>query len=118
MKTVQEIFDRLQEKRRQVSVIRKKYQEELTSGAEYQRIREEMERLREKKKKYEAATKQQASANFARIDELALAIRQDTQLLSDVALTSVMKGDRIEVKDKEREVEYEPVFTVRFRKMH
>jgi hypothetical protein len=117
MKTVQEIFDRLQEKRRQVSLVRAKYKEELASSGEYQRITEEMAKLREKKKKYELATKQQAGATFSRIDDLALTIKQDAQMLSDVALTSVMKGDRIEVKDKERQIEYEPVFSVRFRKM-
>jgi hypothetical protein len=74
-----------------------------------------MERLREKKKRYELATKQQATASFARIDELALTIRQDAQLLSDIALTSVMQGKSIAIKDERNE--YEPVFTVRFRKM-
>jgi epoxyqueuosine reductase QueG len=117
MKTVQEIFDRLQEKKKQVSVVRRKYKEELAATSEYQRINDEMAKLREKKKKYEASVKQQSGANFARIDELALTIKQDAQMLSDVALTTVLKGDRIEVKDSERQVEYEPVFTVRFRKM-
>ena len=74
-----------------------------------------MERLRTKKKQYELATKQQTGANFARIDELSLGIKQDAQLLSDVAFTSIMKGERLEIKDEH--TEYEPIFTVRFRKM-
>ncbi len=36
-------------------------------------------------------------------------------MLSDVALTSIMKGDSIQVRDDR--TEYEPVFTVRFRKI-
>lgn len=115
MKSIQDIFDRLQEKKKQVSVIKKKYKEELSTSVEYGRIREDLEKLRARKKKYELATKQQAGANFERIDELALAVRQDAQLLSDVALTSIMKGERVEIKDDR--AEYEPVFTVRFRKV-
>lgn len=117
MKNIQDVFDRLQEKRHQVSVIRKKYQEELTTSTEYQRIREDLERLREKKKRYEASVKSQSGAAFSRIDELALTIRQDAQLLSDLALTTLLKGDRVQVRDPGHDASYEPVFTVRFRKV-
>jgi hypothetical protein len=114
-KSIQDIFNRLQEKKKQVSVIRRKYKEELSTSIEYGRIREDMEKLRAKKKQYELATKQQAGANFERIDELSLAVKQDAQMLSDVALTSIMKGESVAIRDDH--VEYEPIFTVRFRKM-
>jgi hypothetical protein len=114
-KSIQEIFNRLQEKKKQVSVIRRKYKEELSTNVEYGRIREDLDKLREKKKKYELSVKQQAGANFARVDELTLAVKQDAQLLSDVAFTSIMKGERVEIKDDQ--TEYEPLFTVRFRKV-
>jgi len=114
MKSVQDIFDRLQEKKNQVKVVRRKYKEELAASTEHQKITEELQKLREKKKKYEASIREQSGAAFSKMDELALAIRQDTQMLSDVALTSIMKGERVEVKDSHSE--YEPVFTVRFRR--
>jgi hypothetical protein len=114
-KTVLEIFKRLQEKREQARVIKKKYSSELASSGEYQKITEDLDRLRAKKKVHEKATKEQAGANFARLDELKLAISQDAQMLSDVALTAIMKGEPVQVKDEG--AEYEPVFTVRFRKI-
>ena len=114
-KTVQEIFQRLQEKRAQAKIITRKYKEELGMAHEYQTIKEQLEKLRAKKKTYEKSIKEQAGATFTRMDELKLAIQQDAQLLSDVALTTIMKGEAIQVKDDH--VEYEPVFTVRFRKM-
>ena len=113
-KTVQEIFDRLQEKRKQVNVIRQKYKEELATNVEYGKIREQLDSLRAKKKKYEASVKQQAGANFARMDELALALRADAQLLSDVAITTIMKGEQVAVRSEG--TDYEPQFTVRFKK--
>jgi hypothetical protein len=115
MKSVQDIFDRLQEKKNQVKVVRRKYKEELAASTEYQRVIEEAQKLREKKKKYETAIREQSGAAFSKMDELALAIRQDTQMLSDVALTSIMKGERVEVKDQHSG--YEPVFSVRFKRI-
>ena len=114
-KTVQEIFDRLQGKRQEARIIGRKYKEELATSHEYQTIKEQMDKLREKKKKYEKATKEQTGATFAKLDGLKLAIKQDTQMLSDVALTTIMKGEAIQVRDEH--TEYEPVFAVRFRKI-
>lgn len=113
-KSIQEIFDRLQDKKKQVSIVRRKYKEELATSVEYGHISDDMEKLRAKKKQYENSVKNQAGANFDRADELALAVKQDAQLLSDIVLTSIMKGERVEIKRDD--VEYEPVFTVRFRK--
>ena len=115
MKSVQDIFDRLQEKKNQVKVVRRKYKEELASSTEYQKISEDLQKLREKKKKYETATREQSGAAFSKLDDLSLAIRQDTQMLSDVALTAIMKGERVEVKDQYSG--FEPVFAVRFKRI-
>lgn len=114
-KSLQDIFNRLQEKKKQVSLIRKKYKEELATSGEYIRIREDLERLGAKKKQHETSVKQQAGANFARADELALAVKQDAQMLSDIAITTIMKGESVRIKDDH--AEYEPVFTVRFKKI-
>ncbi|MEK9208598.1 MAG: hypothetical protein AAB910_00815, partial [Patescibacteria group bacterium] len=78
MKSVQEIFNRLQDKKKQVKVVRQKYKQELASSSEHQKLMEDIEKLRAKKKAYEQSIREQAGASFARIDELALAIRQDT----------------------------------------
>jgi hypothetical protein len=114
-KTVQEIFNRLQEKKAQAKIVSRKYKEELALSHDYQKIKEEMDKLKAKKKTYEQSIKEQAGATFARIDELKLAISQDAQMLSDVALTTIMKGEQIQIKDQY--VEYEPVFKVTFKKI-
>jgi hypothetical protein len=44
-----------------------------------------------------------------------LNIAGDNQLLSDLALNQLAKGEAIKIVD-ENKVEYEPVFTVRFKK--
>jgi predicted nuclease with TOPRIM domain len=114
-KSLQEIFNRLQERKKQVSLIRKKYKEELATSAEYTKVKEEMDRLRGKKKQYEESLKERAGTSFARADELALSVRQDAQMLSDIAITTIMKGEPVNLRDEH--TEYEPVFTVRFKKI-
>lgn len=115
MKPIQEIFDRLQEKKRTQSQIRKQYKDALLASSEYQKMLDEGEKLRAKKKAYEQSIKEQSDAQFKRLDDLSLTIKQDTQMLSDVALTSIMKGEGVQVRDSY--TEYEPVFAVRFRKI-
>jgi len=40
----------------------------------------------------------------------------DNQLLSDIAMSQVAKGEKIEISD-EYETKYEPIFSVRFKKI-
>lgn len=115
MKTIQEIFNRLQEKREQAKIIARKYKEELEMSHEHGQLKEQLEKLRAKKKAIETSVKEQAGANFARLEELKFAIQQDAQMLSDVAITTIMKGEPVQVKGEH--TDYEPVFTVRFRKV-
>jgi hypothetical protein len=115
MKPIQDIFDRIQEKKRTQSHLRKQYKDALLASSEYQKILDEAEKLRAKKKAYEQSIKEQSDAQFKKLDDLSLTIRQDTQMLSDVALTAIMKGEGVKVRDSY--TEYEPVFAVRFRKM-
>ena len=115
MKTVQEIFNRLQEKRRQQKVVRKSFRSALVSSHEYTRITDDLERLRARKKQYEQSVRSREDADFKKLDELTFAIRQDAQMLSDIALTGIMKGESVAVK--EEDAEYEPVFTVRYKKI-
>jgi hypothetical protein len=42
-------------------------------------------------------------------------LESDLDTLSDIALTQLMKGETVKVKD-ENEIEYDPIFSVRFRK--
>jgi len=114
MKNIQDIFSRIQERRKKARVIRKQYKDALYASHEYQRIVEDLERLRALKKQHEQSIQQQANISAEEMDMLKLSIRQDAELLSDIALTSIMKGEPVSVKDED--AEYEPVFKVHFRK--
>lgn len=115
MQNVQEIFNHIQELKKKTKEIRTSYKDALSGSQEYQEIEEKIKALRMRKKQIEASTKQDYSSEFDKIDEYKTDLASDNVLLSDAALTKMMKGETIEVVD-EYNNNYEPVFTVKFKK--
>ena len=71
--------------------------------------------MREKKKQIEGSTKQQFASELTKLDDYAIDLAGDYELLSDAALTKLMKGETVEVTD-EYDNKYEPLFSVKFKK--
>ena len=112
MSKLQEVFDRIQEAKKEAKEINSAYRDTLASDERYKKIVEEIRDLRTKKQQIEARIK---SAGFAKIDKIKAEITGDNQLLSDIALSQLMKGEKVEALDK-RENKYEPIFNVKFKK--
>lgn len=112
MANIQEVFGRLQEKKHQQREIMKAYREALKNSAQYQELSEEIRKLKDKKVVIEKSLQEQKS----KLEELKAEIANDNETLSDIALTKYLRGERIDLKD-ESDREYEPVFSVRFRKI-
>ena len=91
------------------------YKQTLDNSEKYQRIKEELKQLKEKKKQIENEAKEEMSQELEELEKIKKSIADDQQLLSDVALNKVSKGESVEVTD-ENSAQYEPVFTVKFRK--
>ncbi|MSU75423.1 MAG: hypothetical protein EXS55_02840 [Candidatus Magasanikbacteria bacterium] len=115
MADLQEIFNHITEIKKKQKDIRSAYQDALATSLEYQEIAEKTKTLREKKKQIEASTKQQFAAEFTKLDDYAIDLASDQELLSDAALSKLMKGETVEVTD-EYNATYQPVFTVKFKK--
>ncbi|MBU2542491.1 hypothetical protein KJ785_02955 [Patescibacteria group bacterium] len=116
MQDIQEIFNRIQDAKKKQKDIRTAYKDALASSLEYQELTEKMKIMREKKKEIEQTTKEQFSSEFIKLDDLKIDIESDQEMLNDMALNKVMKGESIQIKD-EYDNEYEPLFSVKFRKM-
>lgn len=112
MRKIQEIFNRIQEIKREHREINASVRDALKASAEYRTITDELDRLKTKKRLVESEIKEQQAQ---KLDLLKLDIKGHTETLSDVALSTLLKGESIRIKDH-NEVEYEPVFTVRFTK--
>jgi hypothetical protein len=115
MANIQEIFNRIQENKREKRGYMDMYKDALDSSKEYKEILEKLKELKAQKKEIELRTQEEMGNDYTKIDILSLDMKHDQEMLSDVALNTLIKGEPVKVVDKDQK-EYEPVFTVRFRK--
>lgn len=115
MQDIQQIFNRVQEAKRKKKDLESAYKDALSTSLEYQEIKDQIAALREKKKGIERTIRDQFAHELTQIDDLKIDIASDMELLSDIAMTTLMKGDSIDVKD-EYDNEYEPIIKVTFKK--
>ncbi len=115
MANLQEIFIRINESKNEQREIKKMYKDTLANSQEHAEVVEELKTLREKKKSIESTIQSDFSTEFEKLDSLKLDIESDTMLLSDAALTQLMKGETVEVEDVAGG-QYEPIFSVKFKR--
>jgi len=96
--------------------LKSSFKEALEAVQEYQLVQEEMKALREKRKRIEQTTKEQFSAEIIKIEDLKIDIESDMEMLSDIAIAKITKGEAIGITDKYSN-EYEPIFKVKFKKV-
>ena len=112
MRSIKEIFERIQEQKREQREINKMVREALENSSEHNEVVEQIQRLRLKKLRMEDAARGDLDQ---KMDLLKLNIKESMQVMSDVALTTIMKGESVKLTDSDNN-EYEPVFSVRFKK--
>ncbi len=115
MKNIQEIFDRIQANKKEQKGLKTAYKDALSVSLPYKKIVEELKDLREKKKKMEFSIKEDFVAEFTKLEALEVDIAGDMEMLNDLAITQIMKGESISVTDQYQN-SYDPIFSVRFKK--
>jgi len=116
MPNLQEIFDRIKESQKKQKDLKDTFRDALASSAKYQEIAEKLNTIKEKKKSIEEEIKSSFNSEFNKLESVKLDIQTDKELLSDAALTSLMKGQTVEIHDQ-YDNEYEPIFSVKFKKV-
>ncbi len=111
-----DIFKRIQDRKKEQRELKAMYRDALSVNGGYQKILEELADLKVKKKKIEAGVQADFKDEFNKLEGLKLNIAGDNQLLSDLAITQLTSGEPVKIVD-ENKIEYEPVFTVRFKKI-
>lgn len=114
MPSLADVYRRLQTAKKKQKDLRDMYKDALVHSKSYQEVKDELEKLLEKKRRIEAAVKADFVTEQAEIDKLATSMNSDKQLLTDIALTQLMKGQEVEIT--EDDVSYEPIFKVNFKK--
>ena len=115
MVEVQEIFSRMQENKKKQKDLKSVYKDALETSLEYKEISDKIKALREKKKQIEENTKAQFTSEFNQLDAYKTDLESDLILLSDAALSLMMKGQSVEVQDEYHNT-YDPIFVVKFKK--
>ncbi len=116
MSKIQEVFDRIQETKKEQKNIKQMYKDALSSNESHKDISDKLKELREEKKQIEIDIKNDFSEEFDKLETLKADIENDSQLLNDIVLTKISKGENIELTDQYN-TKYEPVFNVKFKKM-
>ena len=116
MNKVQELFNRIQQSKKEQKDLKTMYADALNNHPEHQKLKDELKVMRDRKKKIEDSMKDDFSSEFSKLDTLKIDIENDKMLMTDAAMTQLMSGKTVEVID-ERENRYEPVFGVKFKKV-
>jgi len=115
MSRLQEVFNRIQSTKKEQKEIKTMYRDALANSHRYQELKEELQAMKEKKKKMEEVIQDDFRSEFNKLETLKIDIENDVLLMSDLAINKLMKGETVEITD-EKENKYEPSFTVRFKK--
>ena len=115
MSNLQEVFNRIQKTKKEMKEIRDMYRDSLSHNRLYQDSLEEIKKTRDKKKQIEGDIKLELRAEFDKMEVLRNELQNDIMLLSDAALSQLMRGETVEVIDQ-NEQRYEPIFSVKFKK--
>lgn len=112
---IQEVFKRIQERKKEQKAIKQIYSDALLSNSGYQELLKEIDELVIKKKKMEAAIQADFKSEFEKLENIKLNLVGDNQVLSDISLASLVAGETVKIID-DNKIEYDPQFTVKFKK--
>lgn len=112
MRDIKELFEKIQEHRREQRELNSSIKDSLRNMPEYQDLSDQISRLQLKRAQLENAASEHVAS---KVDLLKLNIKEGMQTISDIALTTLMKGQSIKLKDSKNN-EYDPIFSVRFKK--
>lgn len=115
MEKLQTVFDRMQKRKKELKEIRKMYKDGLDNDTRYNNLVDDLGNLRTKKKQIELEVQEHMGESYMKLEELRDDIATDQQMLSDIALTTLMDGKTVEVTD-EYNNHYEPEFKVSLKK--
>jgi hypothetical protein len=115
MQELKDVHTRIRAKKEEKKKINEIYRDALAASKPYQDLLDSVRDLRAKKLQLENEIRTGFMQEIEKMERLALDIKGDMEILSDMALTMVMKGETVEITD-EYDVKYEPVFKISFKK--
>ena len=115
MQDIQEIFNRVHVNKKKLKDLKSAFTDALRNSEEYRGLTDELKQMRDKKKTLETRIKEQFTSEFTQMEDIAIDVASDMELLSDITLSKIMKGESVELVG-EYDEKYEPQFSVKFKK--
>lgn len=115
MQDLQEVFNQIKDLNKEQKEIRAEYKDSLLNAGEYETTQEQLTELKEKKKEIETMVQNQMGSRHDKLEEIKEKLLQLKQTQSDIAMSQLMSGKTVEVKDEYDNL-YEPQFAVSFKK--
>lgn len=115
MADLKEVFGRIKETKQKQKEIRRMYKDALTQNMEYEKLIEQLDTLKARKKEIENDIKSEMEGDIQKLDAYRMHIKTDQEMMSDLAINQLMSGETVELVD-ENDQKYEPIFSVRFKK--
>ena len=116
MQYMQKIFNQIQEFKKKRKEIGREYRDALSQSSGYEDLTDELKKLREKKKLLESGVQSEMGSRYEEFETAKNEIESLDEMLTDIALTNLMDGKNINLKDKDN-VEYEPQYKITFKKI-
>jgi hypothetical protein len=117
MQSMEEVFGKIQEQKEIRKEISREYKEGLIMKDDYEKLMEEIKVLRDKKKTLENIVQAEMGSRWDELEKAKNEITTFEQMLTDIAMTSLMDGKNINLKDKNN-TEYEPSYKITFKKIN
>lgn len=116
MQNIQDVFNRIKEKKVQMKQIQGQYKDALNSTSDYKDTMEKLRGYKLRKKQLEDAAKAEIWSEYEKYEALKKEVELDKEMLADIAISTMMKGETVKVSDNDKN-EYEPIFKVTFKKV-
>ena len=116
MQDVQNLFNELQEMKKEQREIKKEYRDALANANGHEEVSDELKKLKEKKKQIETMAQSRMGERYNKLEDLKKKSEEIAQSITDVAMSSLMEGKTVEIKDEFDNL-YEPVYKISFKKV-
>lgn len=117
MQDIQEVYNRIQEKKKERKRLKKMLKDGLEASTPFREIKDEMDTIKAKRKEIESGVLASYQHEKQDLEALDSELKDEQQVMDDIALTMYMKGESIIFKN-ENDEEYEPTFKVKYKKIH
>lgn len=115
MSTIREVLDRIEANKKERKIVKETITQALESNGSWSKTKQDVTEEKARLKRIEDAVLSSYESEVRELERLNLEIKNDTMVLSDIALTLFMKGENIEIETNGKK--YRPRVSVSFQQM-